>query len=1255
MQSKLPSDARSAAGRPVQNKTVTSDQQRKSAKNPDTSTFGGHVRHPVLAREQSTLESIRSLTFNTLRTQLPSVFSPAASRNPSAAPGASPPSQHRSTALSYGSFVGSGTGAVRDDHPATSVGTPWAAPQTLPEIDEPPERIHWSSYADVALDPYLRHKKSRLLLLGYPSSLQIWDITDIDALREVLNVEVTSLASSAATGGVWTVANAVPLPTPSSRYAQDDEFEGMRPLLAITVKDVAQSFSPYGPTEVLVYSLRTHAVVRRLGAPQLDDPRFGLDGSSTDGSEPSEDYCNVVEIMANASFVAISAHSPPMIHILSATTLNIIHTFTSLLLVTSPSSSASPLSRPIFALSDRFIAYASPPPLPHTRIRNPGPGFLSSPASSATSPNLQTIGSGVELVGNGAKKVGEAAWMGVKALGGLALGAVSQAVAPPPPPAPVMSHQQSMFSRSAPTGGLSGLSPGTTHGMMTLGSPSLSPLSPLATPGGGVRRGAPGDKSVLNPPVESGYVMVMDLGPLLEPNNKSGQPAGDTAPQQPVPLAHFLATSSSTGGSSSSHAPAVQTLSFSPSGTILCVCDVSGHTSKVFQIRGALKGLKSAVTPSDVGRRPASAASGAGAASPASHSASHSRDRRRSSGASSNTSSNLGLRGQAATGGDSVWHLYDLYRGSTSARIEGVSWSHDARYIGISTARGTFHVFAINPYGGKPDLESHLGIGGGRVRNPVELMPLGVTVSPVGRLKAVVLSGSARGGNGEPAGGTKEAERTVPLWVFVPPSLSRTSALLAPTPSAEGTASSLASRGQLSGLNRAVSESFASSTTTTKRGFQDVLTFSSMTGQLMLRRCTIYPLASANTADLNATVKARPPSISSEMSRSGVSMMMSLMSGAGGVIGTEDGAGLKATDALIASWDLRKERSWGEVKGSFGGEIEVGQLPEVAWPRHTTSAAGGLTNTLSQAELSTSSRSPRILPPPVYAQHQFNFFAVREDCDWQALLRRARLDIPTRRIEVRKEVEITPQSHLPSSASSLGERSTSMMTGASDAHGTFMHGTPSEHGDGSSLSTSFKEPLASAIDTKMEPQSAPAIIPSFPNAYHPASGVGPSWRGPVRSVAAGVAEGVNEGIGMIKSHVRKARRVSQPPGKRGEAPSLVFEEEDEEEEEFASRKLQDTIVPNSAGSTSSTSLNTSNLEIASDGVINPSFGGLDDTWGDEEISKVLAEEARFDDIGVVGFVMEEEEEQKKLRQQQIAAVTSTMSNGGARSRKATGS
>ncbi len=63
---------------------------------------------------------------------------------------------------------------------------------------------------------------------------------------------------------------------------------------------------------------------------------------------------------------------------------------------------------------------------------------------------------------------------------------------------------------------------------------------------------------------------------------------------------------------------------------------------------------------------------------------------------------------------DTPLHVYDLRRGRTSAIVESVEWSNDSRWVAISTRKRTIHVFAVNPYGGPPDLESHLN---GRVIN----------------------------------------------------------------------------------------------------------------------------------------------------------------------------------------------------------------------------------------------------------------------------------------------------------------------------------------------------------------------------------------------------------------------------------------------------------------------------------------------------------------------------------------------------------
>lgn len=66
-----------------------------------------------------------------------------------------------------------------------------------------------------------------------------------------------------------------------------------------------------------------------------------------------------------------------------------------------------------------------------------------------------------------------------------------------------------------------------------------------------------------------------------------------------------------------------------------------------------------------------------------------------------------------------AWHIYDLRRGHTSAVVEGLSVAQDGRWVAVGTRKRTVHVFAVNPYGGKPDERSHLD---GHVRNPPQIV-----------------------------------------------------------------------------------------------------------------------------------------------------------------------------------------------------------------------------------------------------------------------------------------------------------------------------------------------------------------------------------------------------------------------------------------------------------------------------------------------------------------------------------------------------
>ncbi len=36
-----------------------------------------------------------------------------------------------------------------------------------------------------------------------------------------------------------------------------------------------------------------------------------------------------------------------------------------------------------------------------------------------------------------------------------------------------------------------------------------------------------------------------------------------------------------------------------------------------------------------------------------------------------------------------VWHLYDLGRGMTRAKVESLVWAHDGRWLGVGTGAGT--------------------------------------------------------------------------------------------------------------------------------------------------------------------------------------------------------------------------------------------------------------------------------------------------------------------------------------------------------------------------------------------------------------------------------------------------------------------------------------------------------------------------------------------------------------------------------------
>ncbi|KAI9253872.1 hypothetical protein BDA99DRAFT_562826 [Phascolomyces articulosus] len=55
-----------------------------------------------------------------------------------------------------------------------------------------------------------------------------------------------------------------------------------------------------------------------------------------------------------------------------------------------------------------------------------------------------------------------------------------------------------------------------------------------------------------------------------------------------------------------------------------------------------------------------------------------------------------------------VTHLYSLSRGITDAQVDDVRFSTDSLWCAVTTARGTTHLYPINPYGGVTEIPGHV-------------------------------------------------------------------------------------------------------------------------------------------------------------------------------------------------------------------------------------------------------------------------------------------------------------------------------------------------------------------------------------------------------------------------------------------------------------------------------------------------------------------------------------------------------------------
>ncbi|KAF4600268.1 hypothetical protein EYR38_004892 [Pleurotus pulmonarius] len=1066
-----------------------------------------------------------------------------------------------------------------------------------------------------------------LLLLGYARGMQIWDCTDLSTVREVFNTTSNDLLSGEdgrRHEEAWgRVTHAAVLPSP--RSSLEDVCEGERPVIGIvtTIQDE--------PT-FIIYSLYRHRIVRKFV------------------------FSGLHYFQANESYIVLSTVDPPTLHILSATSLETLSSIASSSLApfarklaTSPTppppnlyNTTTPLHPiydnanipsyntsntnistnintnkigsvllsqftddrtaeygppcPVFALSNRLLAFASPaPPIqramdsaarPSGRARSASRTSPLNQPTAIPSANATALSQGQAAL----SKVGGTMLSGMRTLGGMAYSAAKAAAEEQLGGATsndsragghegggtgrfggtVGSFASKFFSRSAPAA--SGTGDSVARGRRYSTASSSSGASEAADSSKDV---APVTKGGIT---EKGYfVTVVDLKPLLSMGRRSPsfRPSSPRHDSPPI-ISEFLA---------SRHQP-IADLRFSSDATSILVSPKDGQTLQVFKLRPksmAIRRLSGKIgrsvaispeAPTDVptspGQRRHSAALQMTTASPG----------------GSRSPSTAGPRGELAVVQDPPLQVYNLRRGRTSAVVEEMEWADDERWIAIGTRKRTIHLFAINPYGGPPEIMSHMS---GTVRNTVELQPLSVDVHPIVRLRA------------QKPLAVDQHQAPIVFTFFKPSTLTLPSHLL-PAPVSSPRQSHVGSLGS-------TPESDYSSLRQTDRprNYQDILVFDPADGMLSLRRVTVETKSLDEGIGLRGLPASVPILGSTSISLPKIGPAGRLSSSPSGAIntisnlqpsrspaspGNEASVELIGKERTAATWNLRRDFDRLPARKSLAVRSDSAS--------HQARVRVSKNDWLAQAELSTHSLSTKMIPRSIYLSHQFTFQTLGED--YHALIRRYRFDVGGAKIEVRREVE----------ASAF----------AAETSESFVEGfTPRR--DVRRPSSSFDEPLASALGAGIESGRAPPVLPMLPNGA-PRSGP-KSIRNaiPIRSIS----DNMSEGIGRIRTQFQQ--RVRSPRGGdigSGSTP-LEFAEEDEEGQSRDSL-LDKGIIIRGGNRHSGTTLSTPSVH----GHPSDDDGDADELWRAWESQDKLAieEVERFDDISVVGLL---DEEQASMNQQ----------------------
>ncbi|ORY92907.1 hypothetical protein BCR35DRAFT_298510 [Leucosporidium creatinivorum] len=577
---------------------------------------------------------------------------------------------------------------------------------------------------------------------------------------------------------------------------------------------------------------------------------------------------------------------------------------------------------------------------------------------------------------------------------------------------------------------------------------NFSKSAPLPSVAGWERRGSVSSGGALSPKLSmarlssqgadssptAGTVLVVDL--LSYPPSSATSPSpSSTAKSRPRKPSRGTSPSLKTLAHFRPYSHPIALLSLSPSSSSILTASSYGHSFEIFEFKPAVR---------------------VGAAA----------------------------KGDASSG--MVWHRYRLHRGLTAARAVGAEWAEDGRFVGVGTGKGTTHIFAIEPFGGKPQLDNHFAA---KVTNATDLAPLSVALSTIARIRPSI-----------------RRDEQQPTPTVTPPSISfvskadSLSSSFRPIPSSRLTSPILTpSRPNYRGSPSSKPVPLPSSSTSAGTTFQDLLVFYPHSSLTILERLQASPAPAS-------TVEAATRGDVGRMATTAVSGLSQLMKSRGGVVGQgvkEERREWSVDCSAKAEWEVGRD-----------GEGEVREMVEIGEAQGAR-AAGRYS---AQAEIETFSRSPQVLPRSIYLSQQFDFFALptTHTLPHTPLVHL----LPTlRQLAVRSSVQLRPGPPFPLPLP-LSPSSSSLSPPASPL-------------EPHSLDQPIKSAMQTILDSYPDPSSSPSSSAAgFPNGVPGKTG-STRWRDAIPLHAAHVNAGLAIGIGSVRSGLGGLGRVGRQVAQAG--------------------------------------------------------------------------------------------------------------------------